>query len=129
MKNAFASSDVEGSQAQCTICLESIGTQQETRELPCKHSFHGECLYGWIRENPTCPNCRQAIDRVPQRDFFEVTQMALVNTRQSVCPSLNSRFSESKLILSIGIFLGSVVIVTVVTWLCVNELCCNTSSS
>jgi hypothetical protein len=60
MKNAVAS-DLEANQEKCFICLENLSTQKKIVELPCKHKFHKKCLNNWIRENPTCPLCRQDI--------------------------------------------------------------------
>jgi hypothetical protein len=53
----------------CTICGEEFGSDVEEsscRQLEvCKHSFHWECLDGWINASHTgdvgCPNCREPI--------------------------------------------------------------------
>lgn len=61
----------------CAICKESFAfippetptsaTEAETKEdeqpqealtLPCKHSFHEECIGPWVRVKGTCPVCR-----------------------------------------------------------------------
>lgn len=54
----------------CTICLESLAAtpqsetdsasceEEEVCSLPCRHTFHGRCLLGWLRAHGTCPNCR-----------------------------------------------------------------------
>ena len=40
----------------CPICLEKLGTEEETRVLTrCGHRFHKECLAEWGR---SCPICR-----------------------------------------------------------------------
>lgn len=31
---------------------------QEALTLPCKHSFHEECIVPWVRVKGTCPVCR-----------------------------------------------------------------------
>uniref|UniRef100_A0A182VQ35 RING-type E3 ubiquitin transferase n=1 Tax=Anopheles minimus TaxID=112268 RepID=A0A182VQ35_9DIPT len=42
----------------CTICLEE--TKSTNRwTLPCKHSFHLECLNKWTVNKQECPNCRK----------------------------------------------------------------------
>lgn len=40
----------------CTICLEDILTDIEF--LPCAHSFHRDCISGWVVSKPTCPMCK-----------------------------------------------------------------------
>uniref|UniRef100_A0A182RZE9 RING-type E3 ubiquitin transferase n=1 Tax=Anopheles funestus TaxID=62324 RepID=A0A182RZE9_ANOFN len=42
----------------CTICLEQIKSSQRWT-LPCKHSFHLECLNKWTANKQECPNCRK----------------------------------------------------------------------
>jgi len=55
---------------QCTICqtsLEELDVGDEERILGCGHSFHKNCLNGWIASRinsttgPTCPHCRAPI--------------------------------------------------------------------
>lgn len=40
----------------CAICLDDI--ESDVQFLPCIHSFHGECINAWIREQPVCPICK-----------------------------------------------------------------------
>jgi len=44
---------------KCTICHEPADEQtQNIMELPCKHSFHKNCIVPWLQQNAACPNCR-----------------------------------------------------------------------
>ena len=48
----------------CTICQENGDLQLASEQpggvqLPCSHAFHRDCIEPWIRDNPTCPVCRQ----------------------------------------------------------------------
>jgi hypothetical protein len=43
------------------FCLETEQFSMGVK-LKCNHFFHCQCLSRWIRHNPTCPNCRAAID-------------------------------------------------------------------
>uniref|UniRef100_A0A182NSP1 RING-type E3 ubiquitin transferase n=1 Tax=Anopheles dirus TaxID=7168 RepID=A0A182NSP1_9DIPT len=44
----------------CTICLEEIARTNRWT-LPCKHSFHVQCLNKWMINKQVCPNCRKPI--------------------------------------------------------------------
>lgn len=50
--------------SECTICLGSIGSDEDTKRTPCDHTFHSECLKHWVASQtnvPLCPNCRKDI--------------------------------------------------------------------
>jgi len=55
---------------QCAVCLEdfSLKTDDPDKQvvitLQCKHPFHSPCLVPWLRQNGTCPSCRDPV--VPQ---------------------------------------------------------------
>jgi len=43
----------------CSICLESYKYATVLCGLPCGHSFHQQCIMGWLsRDNHCCPICR-----------------------------------------------------------------------
>ena len=43
----------------CSICLESYKYAALLCGLPCGHSFHQQCIMGWLgRDNHCCPVCR-----------------------------------------------------------------------
>ena len=43
----------------CSICLESYKYSTLLCGLPCGHSFHQQCIMGWLsRDNHCCPVCR-----------------------------------------------------------------------
>ncbi|MED6284339.1 hypothetical protein CHARACLAT_018324, partial [Characodon lateralis] len=41
----------------CIICHEDMGPE-DTCVLECRHSFHNECIKSWLKEQSTCPTCR-----------------------------------------------------------------------
>ncbi|CAN9501167.1 unnamed protein product [Ophioblennius macclurei] len=41
----------------CIICHEDM-TPDDIRVLECRHSFHRECIKSWLKEQSTCPTCR-----------------------------------------------------------------------
>ena len=44
---------------ECSICLESYKLGCVLCGLPCGHSFHQQCIMGWLsRDNHCCPVCR-----------------------------------------------------------------------
>lgn len=44
---------------ECAICLEAMPIGTTVRILPCRHSFHHECIVGWLNEDKhTCPMCK-----------------------------------------------------------------------
>lgn len=44
---------------ECVICLEEMGGKCNlVKEMPCKHSFHGECIEKWLKIHGSCPVCR-----------------------------------------------------------------------
>lgn len=51
------------SEIDCSICREvgSVG-EEKCVELPCKHSFHFECIEPWLKRVASCPICRKVIE-------------------------------------------------------------------
>ena len=50
---------------ECTICKEDYKTEEKLIELPCKHTFHEDCILPWLNIHSSCPTCRYAL---PARD-------------------------------------------------------------
>ncbi|XP_035665124.1 uncharacterized protein LOC118408423 isoform X2 [Branchiostoma floridae] len=46
--------------SRCTICKEVRGQLVRT---PCRHLFHPDCLYHWLAETDSCPNCRKPVNK------------------------------------------------------------------
>ena len=45
----------------CSICLSEINDSISIFKTYCDHCFHIDCIFPWISDNTTCPNCRQPI--------------------------------------------------------------------
>ena len=46
---------------ECSICLERYVVNDKIINLDCRHSFHKGCLNEWLKNNNTCPQCRENI--------------------------------------------------------------------
>ncbi|WCJ25675.1 RING/U-box superfamily protein [Euphorbia peplus] len=42
----------------CAICLDEMNVGGESREMPCKHRFHSNCIVKWLGIHGSCPVCR-----------------------------------------------------------------------
>uniref|UniRef100_A0A0E0R435 RING-type domain-containing protein n=1 Tax=Oryza rufipogon TaxID=4529 RepID=A0A0E0R435_ORYRU len=46
----------------CAVCLQDFGEKdEELRMMPCSHSFHQRCIFGWLAIRDNCPVCRSAM--------------------------------------------------------------------
>lgn len=54
-RNAALALNVED---PCIICHEDM-SPDEMCVLECRHSFHRECIKSWLKEQSTCPTCRE----------------------------------------------------------------------
>ncbi|XP_009102273.1 probable E3 ubiquitin-protein ligase RHG1A [Brassica rapa] len=45
----------------CAICHNELGASGDLNTLVCNHSYHHECILGWIKMNLTCPVCRTTL--------------------------------------------------------------------
>ena len=52
---------------ECGMCFDSYSLGQEKCRLPCKHTFHKECVMKWLIENRKnqCPLCRYKVTDPP----------------------------------------------------------------
>lgn len=51
--------------SNCSICLDPVKrpTKKNTIvKLKCSDLFHSYCIVEWLRQSPTCPNCRKSIE-------------------------------------------------------------------
>ncbi|XP_022631782.1 probable E3 ubiquitin-protein ligase ATL45 [Vigna radiata var. radiata] len=46
----------------CSVCLSQICKGEKVRSLPvCNHRYHADCIGAWLKNNTTCPLCRNKI--------------------------------------------------------------------
>lgn len=48
-------------QAVCVVCQTDFEQRQNIRALPCNHVFHAKCVDKWLKNNRTCPICRNDV--------------------------------------------------------------------
>jgi hypothetical protein len=54
-----AALDEEEAACGCAVCKDVIfASGQRVVRLPCKHYFHGDCIWPWLAIRSTCPMCR-----------------------------------------------------------------------
>lgn len=47
----------DGNTEQCVICRVEFEDGESLIALPCKHSYHPECINQWLQINKVCPMC------------------------------------------------------------------------
>jgi len=45
----------------CSICHDEYKAKEYKRELNCLHTFHKKCIDKWLKNNLSCPCCRENI--------------------------------------------------------------------
>ncbi|XP_047076509.1 E3 ubiquitin-protein ligase RNF181-like isoform X3 [Lolium rigidum] len=53
-----AALDEEEAACGCAVCKDVFAPGQRVVRLPCKHYFHGDCIWPWLAIRSTCPMCR-----------------------------------------------------------------------
>eukprot|EP00933_Yihiella_yeosuensis_P063438 TRINITY_DN6658_c0_g1_i1.p1 TRINITY_DN6658_c0_g1~~TRINITY_DN6658_c0_g1_i1.p1 ORF type:complete len:1313 (+),score=173.24 TRINITY_DN6658_c0_g1_i1:66-4004(+) len=50
---------------ECSICLEAFDSVDDDDQtvLRCGHTLHTKCALDWLKNSPTCPICRERVDR------------------------------------------------------------------
>jgi hypothetical protein len=43
---------------KCAICLQKYKGADIIKEFPCKHIFHKNCIFKWLKQSNVCPICK-----------------------------------------------------------------------
>ena len=46
---------------KCPICLQKYKGSDIIKEFPCKHIFHKNCIFKWLKTSNVCPLCKYDI--------------------------------------------------------------------
>lgn len=50
---------------KCSICLDLLEVGESVKAMPsCRHTFHSNCIDGWLLTDPRCPLCKANIRSV-----------------------------------------------------------------
>ncbi|KAG0634192.1 hypothetical protein HOY80DRAFT_1061176 [Tuber brumale] len=67
--------ELDVDQVRCPVCQEDFEQGQDLRVLPCRHSFHPDCIDPWLLNIAgSCPLCRIDLRPDDQRQSFEIPQ-------------------------------------------------------
>ncbi|RID44665.1 hypothetical protein BRARA_I01445 [Brassica rapa] len=61
----------------CAICHNELGASGDLNTLVCNHSYHHQCILGWIKMNLTCPE--NSTSPLPVLNCFQSIQTSEVD--------------------------------------------------
>jgi len=50
---------------ECCICLHNFCIGQYSKTMPCLHTFHKQCIDGWLNLSALCPECKYDLASQP----------------------------------------------------------------
>lgn len=66
----------------CSVCKDEFEIDQTLVQMPCKHSYHPECIEPWLKTNGTCPICRYSIS-MSQDEYDELQRQRREQNEQT----------------------------------------------
>mmetsp|Transcript_3507 Transcript_3507/g.8694 ORF Transcript_3507/g.8694 Transcript_3507/m.8694 type:complete len:269 (+) Transcript_3507:12-818(+) len=82
VSNAAAVDPTLDAELSCVVCLAEYVDEVDVCRLPCGHIFHQGCIHKWLRQDASCPQCRQRVGD------YEDTQQTSIDEEPSVDPPL-----------------------------------------
>ncbi|CAI5499099.1 unnamed protein product [Closterium sp. Naga37s-1] len=52
----------------CAICKDDYDAGAVTRQMPCRHVYHSDCILPWLQRHNTCPVCRFELPTADAQD-------------------------------------------------------------
>ena len=52
----------EEEEEQCAVCRVELEVGEEAATLPCRHSYHEECIRQWLERAKSCPVCNAELE-------------------------------------------------------------------
>ena len=46
---------------ECAVCQSQCKPTEQVRLLPCRHTFHTQCIDPWFERSTCCPTCRASV--------------------------------------------------------------------
>jgi hypothetical protein len=56
---------------ECAVCTEEYAAGDFVLPLPCRHTFHKDCVMTWLKDHNTCPTCRHEFPADPTAEAPE----------------------------------------------------------
>uniref|UniRef100_A0A7E4VT43 RING-type domain-containing protein n=1 Tax=Panagrellus redivivus TaxID=6233 RepID=A0A7E4VT43_PANRE len=75
---------------ECAICMIDFELEDQIRRLPCRHTYHVQCIDDWLQRSFTCPSCMEPVDSALLTAFTPKQSLDLSSftcTRATVGPS------------------------------------------
>ncbi|OQS06581.1 hypothetical protein THRCLA_20343 [Thraustotheca clavata] len=95
-----ANGSMERPEDPCTICLceFSENFNKVVFELPCKHTFHQDCIVQWLDKSTQCPLCRQnateeSISQLKEAHENDMKQVKVHSSAKNVAFQGTGRFT------------------------------------
>lgn len=79
---------------QCPVCLKEFETGTVAKTMPCKHSFHKECILPWLEKTNSCPLCRHELPTDDENyELYKKEKIRAVQREKDMEILHNSMFS------------------------------------
>nr|XP_043620325.1 E3 ubiquitin-protein ligase RNF126-like [Erigeron canadensis] len=82
----------------CAICKEDFLTNDQTKQLPCTHLYHSQCILPWLSDHTSCPLCRF---QLPQ-NLVDATLLRESDSNRSLSMSDDEEGLDDETMLRIG---------------------------
>ncbi|XP_015596259.1 E3 ubiquitin-protein ligase RNF181 [Cephus cinctus] len=79
---------------QCPVCLKEFEIGNLVKTLPCRHTFHKECIVPWLEKTNSCPLCRYELPTDDEDyELYRKEKQRAVEREKDIETLHNSMFS------------------------------------